>query len=171
MNKIKIKDKEVIEFGFGGHLFFSMLLVALGAKKVTITNLEPIEIYNINNSTNKKFWLILKKKLKKNIGSFSNFIKKIRLVKKSISIENFRSKKKFDLVFSSGVMEHVNDPNLAIKNIKKILKKNGLVYSSNIGIHDHRANVKNSIYNPWSFLEISKNKWDKMKIIHINKID
>ena len=63
-------------------------------------------------------------------------------------------------------MEHVNDPNLAIKNIKNF-KKMVLVYSSNIGIHDHRAMLKILFIIHGVFRILNGTKENN----HINKID
>lgn len=163
IKSIKLKNKKILEFGFGGHLYLALFFLYLGAKSVTLTNNEKYQKEHIKINNYLNFWLKLEKILKKKTKPFQEVVKKIKFIEKKISIENFNSSKKYDIITNTGVMEHVNNPVKAIKNMKNILNKNGYVFCAAVGIHDHRSNVKNSIYNPWSFLSISSNQWNKMK--------
>ena len=63
-----------------------------------------------------------------------------------LSLENkieFLDKKKYDLVILSHVLEHLVYPNKEIKEIKKYLKINGLLYIAIPSIHS----IKNTNYN------------------------
>tara|TARA_B100000686_G_C16791822_1_gene979233 strand:- start:2127 stop:2849 length:723 start_codon:yes stop_codon:yes gene_type:complete len=47
-------------------------------------------------------------------------------------ISKFNCKEKFDLITCMEVLEHVNDVELVVKNIKRLLKKNGIFIGSTI---------------------------------------
>ena len=62
------------------------------------------------------------KKIKKNFNNFKN-LKKLKIINKSG--ENFKISRKFDYIFSIGVLHHIINPSDVIKNARKHLKKNG----------------------------------------------
>jgi SAM-dependent methyltransferase len=163
LKSVQIKNKNIIEFGFGGHLYLALICLLLGAKSVTLTNNEKYKIKDIKKNDYLNYWKQLEKIFQKKLMPYDKIFKKINFIEKNVSIENFKSSKKYDIVTNTGVMEHVNNPKKAIKNMRSILKKNGHVFCGAIGIHDHRSNVKNSMFNPWSFLSIPTKKWNNMK--------
>ncbi len=48
------------------------------------------------------------------------------------SPENFKTKKKFDVILNMEIVEHVDDLNLFIKSSSKLLKKNGIMFIATI---------------------------------------
>ena len=48
------------------------------------------------------------------------------------SPENFKTKKKFDVILNMEIIEHVDDVNFFLKSSSKLLKKNGLMFVATI---------------------------------------
>lgn len=102
--KISTKKFTCLDVGCGTGRFSKIL-----APKVKhLTLLDP----------SKKALLVAKKNLKK--------FKNISFFNTSVSSMNFK-KKSFDFVYSLGVLHHIPDLDLALRDINKILKKNGLL--------------------------------------------
>ena len=67
----------------------------------------------------------------KNIQVAKYHLKKSKLKIKyyNTAPENFKIKKKFDIILNMEIVEHVDDVNLFIKNCARFLKKNGIFIS------------------------------------------
>ena len=63
------------------------------------------------------------------------------------------SKKKFDLVILSEVIEHTNDPNSLIKSISNLQNKNGLIYITTPNYNSLERKIYKSIYGIFSYPE------------------
>lgn len=108
------KGKRVLDAGCGtGRNSFWLLIY--GAKEVIAFDYDR-EIVKV---------------AKKNLSKFKN----VRIMYKSIYDINYD--KKFDIVFSIGVIHHLENPSLAIKNLIKATKKNGIVL---IWVYGHEWN-------------------------------
>ncbi len=100
MKKYKLKKPSLIEIGPGYGTFCHL---AKKSKKFTsIVAVEPSNDGYLNCK-------------KKNIEVYQN------------TIENFKIKKKFDLVVNFEVIEHLFSPKIFLSSMKKLLKKNGFV--------------------------------------------
>lgn len=100
------------------------------------------------------------------------------------TIENFRSKIKFDVATCFELFEHVHDPGIMIKSISNILSKNGLLYLSTLNANGFdikylKENSK-SIYPPYhlNFFTVKSmekllklNGFKKINIITPGKLD
>ena len=104
-NPIKIKNKTICEIGSGSGRILAMIL-----------NYNPKLLYAVEPSISGY------KKIKKNFNNFKN-LKKLKIINKSG--ENFKISRKFDYIFSIGVLHHIINPSDVIKNARRHLKKNG----------------------------------------------
>jgi SAM-dependent methyltransferase len=80
-------------------------------------------------------------KLSKNIYGFSQ---------KPITIEKFNTTKKFERIYSFHVLEHVNDPHMFFKKIKKLLVADSgqiLIECPSLEIHK-KGNLQQTIWEP-----------------------
>lgn len=132
-NKLEdFKNKDIADCGCGAgqHLNF----VAPYAKSVLGIDLNTADIARKNNKHNK------------NVSVISGDIAKIRL------------NKKFDVVYSIGVLQHTDDPSRSFNNIKKLAKKNGRVI---VWVYSHEGNALNRlVLEPLKkafFLKLDKN--------------
>lgn len=126
-----LKNKTILDIGCGSGLF-SYCMYLLGAKEITSIDIDPFSIkctqYLRDKVHNKKNWNILH-------GSILNrdFILNL---------------KKYDIVYSWGVLHHTGKMWDAIENSLKLVKENGLFYIA--------------IYNKTQFSNI----WLKIKKIY-----
>ena len=104
-----LKKVDILDIGCGGGLL-SEPISRLGAK---VTGIDASQ---------------------KNIN-----VAKAHLIKSKLKIkyycsspENFKTKKKFDVVLNMEIVEHVDDLNLFIKSTSKFLKKNGIMIIATI---------------------------------------
>ena len=74
------------------------------------------------------FWARFMKSLNFNVSTCEISKSRAKYIKKN-KIKNYHDlkliNKKFDIIFSDQVLEHVNDPKIIIKNLSKLLNKNG----------------------------------------------
>lgn len=132
-NKLEdFRGKSVADCGCGSgqHLNF----VAPYARLVVGIDLNTADIARRNNRHNK------------NVSVIEGDIAKIRLGKK------------FDVVYSVGVLQHTNDPSKSFNNIKKLAKRGGRVI---VWVYSHEGNLLNrAILEPLKqifFLRLNKN--------------
>tara|TARA_Y100000590_G_scaffold54412_1_gene56837 strand:- start:324 stop:1073 length:750 start_codon:yes stop_codon:yes gene_type:complete len=160
-NKIKpLKNLDILDIGCGGGLL-SEPMSRLGANVTGIdASQKNINIAKVHS---------LKNKLK------INYI--------CASPENFKSKKKYDIILNMEIIEHVEDVNFFIKKSAGFLKKNGLMFVATlnktlksyvfaiigaeyilrwlpIGTHDW-----NKFVDPFKLIEYGKNNSLKVKRI------
>ena len=100
-----LKKIKILDIGCGGGLL-SEPMCRLGAE---VTGIDASE-KNINSA------IIHAKQNSLNINYFCN------------SPENFKSKKKFDVILNMEIVEHVDDVDLFINKSSELLKKNGLMF-------------------------------------------
>ncbi|MEO5499664.1 MAG: class I SAM-dependent methyltransferase [Candidatus Saccharimonadales bacterium] len=98
--------------------------------------------------------------LDKGIVDFSNNYFKTTSFK-NVAIENFDSKKKFDVIFAFEVLEHIENPSEVIETIGKLLKPNGVFCGTSP--YPYKKNIKAdlthvSVLHPlnWERLFINK---------------
>ena len=109
-NKLKpLNNLEILDIGCGGGLL-SEPIARLGAKVVGIDASEK----NIK---------IAKSHLKKS---------KLNIDYINSSPEDFKTKKKFDVILNMEIVEHVDDLDLFIKKSSSFLKKNGVMFVATI---------------------------------------
>ena len=109
-NKLKpLNNLEILDIGCGGGLL-SEPIARLGAKVVGIDASEK----NIK---------IAKSHLKKS---------KLNIDYINSSPEDFKTKKKFDVILNMEIVEHVDDLDLFIKRSSSFLKKNGVMFVATI---------------------------------------
>ena len=109
-NKVEfLKGLTILDIGCGGGLI-SEPMARLGAH---VTGIDASE----------KNILIAKLHAKKS-GLEINYI--------STSPEKFQEHEKFDIILNLEIVEHVDDINLYIKSCRKLLKKNGLMFTATL---------------------------------------
>jgi len=102
-----INECSVLDVGAGGGLV-SEPLAKLGAKVTGIDASEQV------------------------IKTAKKHAKKLPIKYECISIENFSSKDKFDVILLLDILEHTDNIEIIFKNIKKLLKKDGIVIISTL---------------------------------------
>ncbi len=113
LNKVNLKNKKVLELGCG-NTFVSCLLSS-EAKEV-----HACDIPSFNTSTH-------------SIGLIKNKLLSNRLKIKNIFLtgavnENLPYKdNSFDVIFSQYVLEHVNNKDISLSEIKRVIKPNGII--------------------------------------------
>ena len=104
-----LKDLEILDIGCGGGLI-SEPMARLGAN---VTGIDASE-----------------KNIK--IAKFHSEKSKLKINYQNTSPENFDEPEKFDIILNLEVIEHVENVNLYIKSCKKLLKKNGLMFTATL---------------------------------------
>lgn len=131
-NKIKdFKNKEVLDCGCGGgqHLNF----ISPYCKKAVGIDLNAHEIARKNNRKNKNVEVI------------------------EGDLANIELKRKFDIVYSIGVLQHTDNPSKSVNNIKRFVKKGGRFI---IWVYSFEGNFLNRTLLEWFkshiFLKLKK---------------
>ena len=103
----KIKDMSVMDVGSGRH---SLALERLGAKKIDLVDIS------------KANYVRMKKFISKNKTIIKNF-------NNDICSSSFKIwKRKYDLIYLDGVIQHTKSPAIALNNLCDKLDKNGIIY-------------------------------------------
>lgn len=116
------KTKKVLEIGCGGGILLKHLNKKYKIKNLNLYGLEP------SNEIFKTF------KLNKNFKIINKFL------------DNFITKKKFDLIIMDNVFEHFEYPKKSLKKIFQLLNKGGIIY---IAIPD-TENIKTIQNDPFN---------------------
>ena len=140
-NKLKpLNSLEILDIGCGGGLL-SEPIARLGAKVVGIDASE------------------------KNIKIAKSHLKKSKLNIDYIcsSPEDFKTKKKFDVILNMEIVEHVDDLDLFIKRSSSFLKKNGVMFVATINrtLKSYIFAIVGAKYI-LKWLQIETNKWEKL---------
>ena len=105
--------------------------------------------------------------------------KKLKLNVSRATLENNKSKKKYDIISLNKVIEHVKDPILFLKKINKMLKKDGYIYievpdadsASQTKNGKHREEFYVDHLHVFSLKSLAKcTKYANFKLLKINKI-
>ncbi len=109
-NKVNfLEGLTILDIGCGGGLI-SEPMARLGAKVTGIDASEKnINVAKLHSSKN---------------GLEINYL--------NTSPENLQNGKEFDIILNLEIVEHVNDVNLYIRSCKKLLKKNGLMFTATL---------------------------------------
>ena len=177
-----LKGKKVLHIGPGGFLGFEVLLYCYGVNRVYSVDNNPfgiqypditkhykeyMEIRDILNSGNRE-----EKTSERTFSRFDSLFKQRKmsyfLDKQKISYRypmdvchlNFPDES-FDAVFSFAVLEHVTKPPLAVKEMARVLKKDGLMFHT-IVTRDHRSFSMMDGYHPFSFRTYSPEQWEEI---------
>lgn len=176
-----LADTICLNVGPGGLLGFEVLLYCFGAKKIIsidknsfgISYPDVTSIYNDYVYIEKyleNYQDVLKRDilLKRFSSLFLKHDGKIKIDENKILFQlstdlcetNLRTRK-FDFVFTSGVLEHVENPKKAVMEIYRILKYGGISVN-NIITQDHRSFSCVSGYDPVSFRVYTHKEWDAL---------
>lgn len=167
LDGLEISNKEILEVGSGGQLFLAILMIFLGAKKITVTDVVeyPVNIVIKYRAQYEKLFHFLESHfshLKHNAIAFDTIFDCIEFIMEPISASELPfDNDSFDCVYSTGVLEHLNDVNGTISEAKRVLRTDGYFIAFAVGIHDHRANDPKSKCTPWSFLQYSDEEWNR----------
>lgn len=183
-SKLSVKNKECLEVG-GGWLFsHALVFYLLGAKKIVITDIEPLARPQFIGECIKKSSIsvirdilspyedheLLRERLNylANIKEF-NFdeLKKIGIEYKQPVVWELKPlSEKFDFVFSNVVLEYFTEENLikVLNNLRQCLSQNGEMLHT-IHLEDHDSS------NPFDYLKEDKDFYlAKKHQTHSNRI-
>jgi len=166
LNDLPIAGREVLETGSGGRFFLAMTLLHLGAARAEVTDavVYPADTLDRESPLLSDYLVELRRRWPCRATaemSFDALVNRISLRPEAVSSTALPyASETFDAVVNTGVMEHVFCPDEAFGEMARVLRPGGLALCLAIGIHDHRANVRNGEYSPWSFLEATT--WDEI---------
>lgn len=160
---VDVAGREVLEVGFGGQLFLAATLVHRGAARVLVSDVEP-QTAALEAPERRAEWLAFLRHLARAHGPApaapEALLERIAVHPAGVSASRPPFERaSFDLVASTGVLEHVDDPRAAIEGFARVLRPGGLALALAVGIHDHRANDPRAPFTPWSFLSVSDEAW------------
>ncbi|MDH5216117.1 MAG: class I SAM-dependent methyltransferase [Gammaproteobacteria bacterium] len=170
VGKYDFTGKTLLEVGYGGQLYLASLFAFLGAEKVYVSDIVEHSADVKKNAEPK-----LKQYIKYLVDSYPNrcdsdytlqhlldkIQNSIEIVSEPCVAEELPfDDSELDGIYSSGVMEHVNDPDKAFEEFGRVIKPGGLAMCLDIGVNDHRANDPTSGYNVWSYFEIPDTVWN-----------
>ena len=156
---------EVLEFGGGKSLEQNIFLSYKFKNKISQTVIDKTKMLDMGlfNESSKQISKLLEVEKKLSIKSIDG-IKKIYNInyKAPYSFENIiENKFFFDSCISTATLEHfpIGDLDKAFKNLKKIIKKNGII-SATIDYSDHYNHTDQKIGN-LNFLQYDEKSWKK----------
>jgi 2-polyprenyl-6-hydroxyphenyl methylase/3-demethylubiquinone-9 3-methyltransferase len=147
-SKTEIKNKKILDLGCGG----GILTEKLAKHGAILTALDQSkELINIAK--------------KRNI----NFSKKIKYL--NIEIINFLKiyKKKFDIIICMELLEHVEDKELIIRLLNKVLTENGIIILSSLN-KNLITYIKMILIGEFTLKKLPKNTHSFKKLLNIEKI-
>jgi SAM-dependent methyltransferase len=170
---IDIQGKTILEIGPGQTAGLGLLFILSGARKYT-----SIEAYKDSNWNN--FYTIqsllelvrtidyeLDLKLLEEVVSFENnqikfnpnYIDEIwQDPKQQFSLDS----DSIDITYSMSVMEHVEDPENYIRDMYRVIRKDGICIHG-IDLMEHKGLEENAtVFYPFEFLKYSKEEWTKI---------
>lgn len=162
---ISFKNKNILEIGSGSSIGWGYIFVLLGAKNYTSSDKNrSANMSQKSVKEEKKLIKKLEKKYRKKI--LGNYVKlqdnKIILITKKlnfkvldITADKLKTKLKYDLIISNAVFEHLPKEKVdkTIKNMRNLLKKNGLMFHQ-IDLRDHF-----NLNRQFNFYEYSGKEW------------
>jgi len=161
-----LRDKTALEVGSGGQFFLGLLFAFLGAERVIVTDItryEPDHFARSRALLARCAKLLAERHpgLAADPGADADaLVARLEPVPEPVAASELPFREgAVDVVYSTGVMEHVSDPEAAIGDFARVLKPAGLAFSFAVGIHDHRANVPESGFSKWSFLAVPEREW------------
>lgn len=175
-----IEGKTFLEIGYGaqtdlGGIFMSLLHNNGASNPVYGIDTKP----NIqhHSDTNIRIWKIAKEKYNLNQNSDDHYWgnKKPAIVKLHMNSEDMYLKNDLvDVIYSTAVLEHIQRPELAFKEMFRVLKPGGIAIhawnpftSLTMGGHD----IGIPFYYPWSHLRLSQEEHiQKLKEVCFNEI-
>jgi len=170
----KLKSKDIKISGFHSTSIFRKYQ-NMYLKKVINDYPEVIDILNIGatlNSTDKEGNLYKNYFLNKNYYTLDkNYLDNSKNHIKA-DIHNLDNvSKKFDLILCMSVLEHVENPFIAAKQMTSILKKNGLLYLCVPFFYPEHKYITDGYSDYWRFTDDAiKILFENMRIIWIKKI-
>jgi len=161
-----LRDKTALEVGSGGQFFLGLLFAFLGAKRVIVTDIASYSSDHFPKTRPlfRRCAALLAERYPLLAADPSidadTLIDRLEPVSEPVAASDLPfARASFDVVYSTGVMEHVSDPEAAIGAFARVLKPSGLAFSFAVGIHDHRANVPGSGFSKWRFLAVPEHEW------------
>ena len=169
----EIKGKTFLEIGYGAGLLSNGVLMALLCRDGAATPVYGIDVvhpsFNQSNQDNIDFWKLAKEKCNLIQDSVDQYWggQNPLIVKLHMNSENMYLKNELvDVIYSSAVLEHVDHPDLSLKEMYRVLKPGGLAMHSwnpftslTMGGHD----IGIPYYYPWAHLRLTKEE-------HIQKL-
>ncbi len=161
----RLEGRSVLELGFGGNLYFALSLLWAGAARVTVSDVQV----QGRSLARRAEWRAFVADLTRDFpdapgrGTVDDLLGRIHIHPKPVFADCGLPEGPFDAVASTGVLEHIDDPEAAIRCMAESLSQGGVVVSAAVGIHDHRANRPEAPEDPWSFLEVSPSRWLEMR--------
>lgn len=177
---LSIKDKKFLEIGYGAGSVVGGIFMALFYKDGASRPVYGIDVvhpsFNMSNQRTRDFWKLAKEKYKIIQDSEPHYWNEHDpiLVKLHMNSEKMYLKNDLvDVIYSSAVLEHIKNPNLAFKEMYRILTPGGLSihcwnpYTSlTMGAHD----IGIPFYYPWPHLRLSeKEHIEKLNEVFSNK--
>jgi len=148
---INLFRKNILEIGPGRTLGVAALFVIKGANEVI-----SVDKFNCLRKDDE---IILKKLCNKYNKDYQKILKKIGYMS-GVGIEEVDRflNKKFDVIISNAVLEHLSDLKRAIYQMSKMIKSQGImVHEVDLACHNRFAKI-----HPLYFLTFSDKQWSKM---------
>jgi len=178
-----LKDKRVLHVGPGGFLGLEILLYCLGAERtcsidkfgfgihypdITDCQEEYLEIRETIDTSDKfdekrhpqalhRFETLFERNKNRTLLATDKIAYHYPMDVCDLDFPD----QSFDVVFSSAVLEHINEPPAAVKEMARVLKKGGLMLNT-VVTRDHRSFSKIKGYHPFSFRTYSADKWEEI---------
>ncbi|MFX1311069.1 MAG: methyltransferase domain-containing protein [Promethearchaeota archaeon] len=144
--KFKLKFSKVLEVGGGFGLFSTNYKLNFPE-----CNLYLLDLYN------KDILKIVKNVIKIKLSIKMNYFFECDIQKKT----QFKDKS-FDLIFALDVLEHIENPNLALDELFRILKQNGLIFIS-VPTESKLIKIFRKLYNKFKLIELNPHWNGKIK--------
>lgn len=162
----EIQSKEILEIGTGANHLLSLIFIANGAKKVTtIDKFNCLRNEKDLSKLYKYFRKTLNEEQRKRIDRAITFENEKYTINpefieyRNLPIEKIEENKKFDIIVSYYVFEHIHYMEKTIKKLSKITKKKGKMLAV-AGVNDHGVFCK--YHNEFYYLHINKHIWNQM---------
>ena len=146
---ISIKGKTIMIFGYGGNITTACELLKMGAARIVLCEREELPFPVLDTNLSKKYpayFVADKKGIQLNSKYIQIIHKDIRAVAEDPGVE------KVDLVISSSVFEHLDDPDSITRALYKLTKSGG--------VHFHFVDLRDHYFKyPFEMLTFSPSTW------------